>query len=135
MIPQINTIIIGVCFGITSLYSEPIGYDQEKQQTIQNAKESEQMLQEHFNALVLHLQNNALTGDQAHDKYILTTIKQNQKDWLAYRYSTCQSKAMIEVYPSTSRLYTQIVNNCLSELDHARINYLNNLLKELSNVP
>ena len=98
-----------------------------------DAKESGQVLQERFNRLIKLLKENPPTGEEEHDGYIQESLEQNQKDWLAYRYSYCQSRALIEVYPSTSRLYTQTMNACLARLNKERISYLDQLIVEFKN--
>lgn len=107
------------------------GHDYYKKKAVKNAQDSEQTLKKRFDALILTLKQNLLTGEEEHDADILESIEQNQKDWIAYRYSFCQSQALIEVYPSTSRLYTQTLNSCIAELNEKRIKYLNNLINEI----
>jgi uncharacterized protein YecT (DUF1311 family) len=105
-------------------------YDHYKKEAIERARESGEALQERFTGLLKLLKENPPTGEEEHDGYIQGSLKQNQSDWLAYRYSYCQSRALIEVYPSNSRLYTETVNACLARLNKERISYLDELILE-----
>lgn len=109
---------------------EIMPHDHYKKKAIQGARESGQVLQERFNRLIKLLKENPPTGEEEHDGYIQESLEQNQKDWLAYRYSYCQSRALIEIYPSTSRLYTQTMNACLARLNKERISYLDQMIVE-----
>lgn len=132
-------IFILCCFGPVSLPAEDtdhksmaIGHDQYKKKAIQNAEASKEALQAKYAELVTYIKEHPLTGDEAHDRNFMETIKQNQKDWMAYQYSYCHTQALAEVYPHTSRLFVQTLNSCLSELNDERLQYLNNLLEEIS---
>ncbi len=128
--------IISLLLSITTLYAqknkdvEMMPYDYYKKKAIQSAQESEKSLQEHFNTLIHRLKENPPTGEKEHDAYILKSLEQNQQDWLAYQYSYCRSEALIEVYPSSSRLYTQTMHTCLVRLNKERINYLDQLITQ-----
>lgn len=106
-------------------------HDYYKKKTIQESQDSKQALKKKFDSIIKQLKENLPMGDKDHDKYLIESLEQNQKDWLAYQYSTCRSTSLIEVYPSTSRLYTQTMNSCLAELNKKRIKYLDNLIAEL----
>lgn len=108
-----------------------IGHNHYKKQAIKKAKTTKRALQNKHKTLIQKLKNTPLTGDEEHDKTLLDSIQQNQKDWIHYQFSFCQTRALAEVYPSTSRLYTQTFNSCLNELNIKRIEYIDNLIMEL----
>ena len=108
-----------------------MGHDHHRKQTIQIAKERKQAVQTKYELVLKHIKENPPTGEEEHDTSILKSIEQNQKDWLNHQYSFCQTRTLIEVYPSTSRLFVQTLNSCLAELNTKRIEYLDNLLKEI----
>ncbi len=100
---------------------EVVGYDYYKKEAIKKAHESDREVRHKYKKALSILQDKP---------EVLEAFKQNQEDWLAYRYSFCQTKALREVYPSTSRLYTEVVNNCTYELNKKRKDYLDDFMKE-----
>lgn len=134
-----------ICFNSTSLFSqntEPenleeesmhMGHDYYRKKAIQRAQDSKKALQKRYDAVIKQLKENPPTGEEDHDEYIMDAVQQNQKDWLNYRYSYCQTKTLLEIYPSRSKLFVQVLNSCIGELNKERIKYYDNLLLELKN--
>lgn len=129
------TLSILTCLGTTNLTAESAKekikpHDYYKQKAIQQTQDTKEALNKKFDALMQQLKENPPTGEKKHDEYILYALEQNQKDWLNYQYSYCQSTTLLEVYPRESRLFVQTLNSCLSKLNFERVQYLNDLIKD-----
>jgi len=107
-----------------------IPFDAHKQEILLEVERSEEVLERRFKRLLSLLEQTSLHDDEDHNTLLLESLQENHKSWFDYRYSFCRTQVLFEVYPSLSRLYTEVMNTCIIELNEERTSYLYNLFKE-----